>query len=351
MKKSPVNKILIVLAVVCAISLGAFFALKDTEANKPQVEETTIPPYATVTDPAGNVYVAVADANGVTYAAIQDSNGDVWQVSLNADGSLGETVGSLNNTPGLENIFTTAAQTTQATVVTANRDEYTGQAQEITTQAEETTKKSDKSKDKTDKKDKDSESTTKKKKDKDELNVIRYKNMLNSSNYYIEFTTDDETLGDTPIVSAKYNGDIVFNTVLEGMSATVLVKSAEGKAYAIIDQWKVYATLPKSIFEDEDMSMSDLDLIGTYFNKDFKPELAKVSQVELNGKTLTKESFKTAKGTIFDYYFDGDNLARIDTISSDGTVSSMYITKFSTDVDPGLFEIPQKYRHINLGWL
>lgn len=326
-----------ILSILCSIGAAAYFKLlyqPDKTLNEAPTKYAVVS--ATAKDKYGNSYAAVVDAKGVTYAALQDTNGDIWQVNFEADGSLGKPIACLNGVAGMDSIFTTVPgatnpHTTRPVVQTNNNADYTGEDQNAGSTTKPSKKPSDENK-------------------KKELNVIRYKKMLADGNYYIEFTTNDPGLGTEPIVSACKDGNIAFNTVIEGMSAKVIYRADKDKSYAVVDDYKMYAALPKSMM-GEDVSVADMNLMATYFNKEFTSDSVHVSKAKINGRNLVKETCVSKKGTRYDYYFDKGNFVRIDVTDTEGKSTIMYISKISTEVPDELFIIPEGYRYLNLSWL
>ena len=77
-----------------------------------------------------------------------------------------------------------------------------------------------------------------------------------------------------------------------------------------------------------------------------------VSKVDLNGQQLILESYvSSADGSTVNYYFNGDELVRRDSISTSGAIDSIYISKFMNDVPDSYFEIPDGYGYLNLSWM
>lgn len=332
------------LAILCAIGAAILFnLLYDPDKSAMEVPTKYAQVSATATDKDGNVYAAVVDANGVTYAAMQDTNGDLWQVAFNPDGSLGKPISCLNGLPGMDAIFTTVPgatnpNTTKPIVQSNNQSDYEGEAENDTTP----TKKHSKN---------DGNKKPNKTNGETELNVVKFKRLIQNSNYYIEFTTNDPTLGTEPIVSAVKDGNIAFNTTIEDMNCKVIYRVDKDKAYAVIDDWNVYAALPNSMFKKENVSLGDLNILASYFSREFDNENTMQSQAEINGKKVTRETCVTSKGTRYDYYFDKGNFVRIDITTADGELTTMYINKISTDVPDEIFVIPQGYRYLNLSWM
>ena len=350
--KKILKGVLITFAVfiVLIIAAGVFLTHDWSRPEKKSASE--VPTY---TDPSGNVYSVVVDTDGVTFAAIPDENNNVWQVRINSDGTLGETVASLNDyvsaddvlsgqnfTPWSDNGATTPNIPTQAAKDGfANHPENTTQS---TNDENETTASPSSPS---------SESipvvTTKPAEEKT-LNFERYRSMYSSGTYHIVFTTNDEDLGDAPIISAKKGKNVLVTTTIEGMTGTVIYRGDVDKTYFVVDDMKQYFSIPKR-FMGEDIDMSEMDLISGFFSEDIDTSKFKSETKKVDGKKLTVESYVTKSGTKRLYYFDNGELVRIDSVDESGESSEFYIQSITNDVPDSTFDIPEGYGFLNLSWL
>ena len=315
----------------------------------------------TVTDASGNTYLATTDADGNTDAIVVDENGTPWNVEINDDGSLG-TTGSkadvdskdvITNYSGPvidESVDTNAytgapvtqqndssskpAESTTTQPSEANQTTATQQttaAQQTTQQQQTTTAPSG-----------DSSATQ-------TSNIIKYQQMFSSGTYYMEFTTNDEEIGDAPIVAAAKNGNILITTTMDGMNCSMLYLADKDKTYLILTDYKKYCSVPESMLGD-DFDMNSFNLMDT-FASDINESSIKKDKVVIDGKTLIRESYSTEDGSTMSYYFDGDTLVRLDNHGADGTNTETYISKITSDVPDSTFEIPKNYGYLNLSWL
>ena len=179
--------------------------------------------------------------------------------------------------------------------------------------------------------------------------IEKYQKVFESETYFMEFTTNDADLGDTPIVAAAKNGNVLVEASVEGIACKILYVADTDTTYVILDNWRKYSKLPPELM-GEDFDMNDLNM-GANFASDIEGKEISVKTVEINGKILTCESYYTDKGVLMEYYFDGDTFVRLDSTGKDGSVSSTYISKLTTDVPDSTFEIPEGYGYINLSWL
>lgn len=177
--------------------------------------------------------------------------------------------------------------------------------------------------------------------------IDKYKKAFLNGTYLMTFTTNDKELGNQPITVAAKNGNVSIDTTLGTIRARMIQQSKSGKTYLLIPSLKKYTELTEEMLGDESLDLSEM-------TKGFAQELSqpvKQSTVKMNGKTYNCESTKNSDGTQARYYFDGDKLVQIDTINPDGSVESVYISKFTTDVPDSLFTIPKGYGYLNLDWL
>ena len=173
----------------------------------------------------------------------------------------------------------------------------------------------------------------------------KYKKLFDSGTYQITFTTNDPSLGKTPITFATKNGNIAIDTKLQSFNVRMIYQAKNKKTYILLKDIKKYTELTEDIM-GEDMDLSSM-MNGLVRGAD---ELT-ASTVKVNGKTYVCESTTLADGSELRYLFKGDELVQIDTIEPDGTTTSTYISKISGDVDDSLFKIPKGYGYMNLSWL
>ncbi len=63
----------------------------------------------------------------------------------------------------------------------------------------------------------------------------------------------------------------------------------------------------------------------------------------INGKDYTVEEYKTGDGQTIKYYYDGENLKRIESIESNGENTVIEITSISGSVPANAFDLPKGY--------
>ena len=379
--KKIIRGILIgLLAVIVIGGVSVWFFL--FHSKKPEINTQ-----AYVTDPQGSSYLAVVNEEGTTYAAVTDAQGNIYAAEIQDNGEIGEKVGQINDQVDLTDIPTNyqgahiaesadvnaftgnaevvpgadtqpvqpansdvtdvaqlssentrqgsaqsptqssggqQAQTTrqnqqggqQATQPTSAIPGYQGQAEITTTAAPKT------------------------------YRITKYQEMFNTGTYLMEFKTSDPELGDSPITAAAKNGNFVIDTKIQNYKCKMLYLAKDKTTYLIIDDFKKYTKLPEDMMGDD----FDMSSMMSSFGKAVDTSKVQTSTVKIGGQTLNCETVKDEQGEMR-YYFNGDTLVRMDSVSNDGTVDSTYISKLTSDVPDSAFQIPSNYGYLNLSWL
>lgn len=339
--------ILCTIAAVIVIGLALVGAKVFRDDSKNQIVRPT------VTDASGNVYLAAEDESGGVYAAVTDSSGNIWAAQINDDGSVGSTVASLNDKFTLDDIPNnySGPQINE----TAENSDYIGQVNTVpaTTAPAATDSPSVSS---------DTQQTTKPQSAPDvttttpaapskeeELYIFKYRDIFAGGCYMMDFSMPDEELGMTELTCAAKGGNILVKTTLDGMTATILYLAEKDTNYVVIEQLRMYGKLTEEM-TGEGFDMTELNMADN-FAKDVTASEVTVSDAEINGKMLRCESYTVADGTTMKYYFDNGTLVRMDSVDLNGTVTSTYITRITTDVSDDLFKIPSGYIYINFSLL
>ncbi len=309
--------------------------------------------YGYVTDSQGMTYTMVADKQGTTYVVVTDSDGNRYAAEYDGT-TVGSTVGGINSEVELEDVPTNF--TGSHVEVSNDIDKFQGevattlptlpQSDNTTTNREEPTQSGNS--------DVPITKPTTPNKEEGKLKAYRidkYQQIFKSGTYLMKITTNDETMGDTPVTMAIKNGNMYVEMAMamEGTSinCSMLYLNSKDTMYLIFRDWKKYCKMPESMMGEEmnmDEMMSDMgnDDIGKIT----------VSEVEINGEKLILESYiSTVDGTTVNYYFQDDVLVRRDNVFSDGHVDSTYFALITTDVPDSYFEIPKGYGYINLSFL
>ncbi len=360
--KKILQRTLIVLGVFTVVIVAAVVSL--TRGG----EENT--GNAIVTDAAGSTYYIYEDKEkDTTYAVVTDADGNRFAAEFDGN-TVGSTVENINNKLNLEDVPTN--YTGQHTEVTANVNDYTG-AVVITPptgngttaakpqDTESTTAPANQGGTTTAPATPGSTTTAPAKPDTPTTTapaapgttaapalaayrINKYQQLFASGTYLMEFT--DLDLSDKPVTMAVKNGNMYVDVSMEGMALKMLYKNDVKTMYLIIDEFKKYCKLPEDLL-GEDM---DIGAMLSDFGVSAVDNIT-VSEVELNGQKLILESYVDGDGVQYNYYFNGEDLVRRDTVYTDGTTESMFISKFTTDVPDSILQIPEGYGYLNLSWM
>lgn len=330
--KKILKRTFTVLAVLIVAVVAAIASL--THEDKPA--ESVI-----ATDAAGNTYYVYEDKQkNTTYAVVTDEEGNRYAAEFDGN-TVGSTVEKINDKVAIEDVPTN--YTGAHTEVSANVEDYTGApvtsaptttapTQPVNPQAPTTTAPAP-----TEPKEK-------------AYRINKYQQIFAGGTYLMQFTDPD--ISELPVTMAIKNGNMYIDTTMEidastpPMNVKMIYKNDTKTMYMVMDSVKKYFKLPEDLM-GEDM---DMEQMLSEFNI---TELSNVTatEVELGGQKLILESYKDSSGTTFNYYFNGEDMVRRDTINKDGTTNSMFISKFTTDVPDSTFEIPEGYGYFNLSWL
>lgn len=327
--KKIIRNIFIGIFVVIIVAIAGVASFLLIEREEPDVR-------VTVKAPDGKSYV-VKEEDGTKYAVVKDASGKIWGAEIKDDGSIGETKADLSGKVSDNDVI---SNYDGPDINITNNVEYTGQVSEVTTAQA------------TDPNNPTQEDNTTVPEDQTPR-LKRYIDIFASNNYLMEFTTTDETLGNTPITAAAKNGNIIIDTVMPydentNLVCKMLYLADKDKTYLIIDNFRKYCSIPTDLM-GEDFNMSDMN-IGSNFGSSIDLSKIKQSTVTIDGKEFHCESSKS-KNSEVKYYFDGDTLVRFDTIDKDGNVVTTNFKRITSDVPDSTFEIPSNYGYINLSWL
>ena len=340
-----------VLACLLVVLVAGIVAGVRYFTYDPDMKDDDIYGYAT--DSQGMTYTMVADKNGTTYVVVTDGDGNRYAAEY--DGvTVGNTVGGINGEVALEDVPTNF---TGAHVEVSNDiDKFQGeiattmptlsQNDNTTTNKEEPTQNGD------------STVTPTKpgasEKEEEKLKAYRidkYQQIFKSGTYLMKITTNDASMGDTPVTMAIKNGNMYVEMAMEmestSINCSMLYLKGKDTMYLIFNDWKKYCKMPESMM-GEDMNMDEM------MSEMGSEDIGKitVSEVEINGEKLILESYiSTVDGTTVNYYFQDDVLVRRDNVFADGHVDSTYFAVITTDVPDSYFEIPKGYGYLNLSFL
>lgn len=344
MKKILSSVILGIFVVVAVVGGTAYFVLfHNPDAPLPEEPVATQP---TMVDSSGKSHLVVVDGNGTSYAVVTDAEGNRYAAEYSGN-QIGSTVGQVNDQIALGDLPSDSGG--QQVVVTNNPDSYKGEVgtttpAQTTAPTTQTTTTPPVSGNMT------STSAPSAAQDPNALvpyRIEKYEKIFASGTYLMEITTNDPDLGDTPITMALKGGNMYVDTTIEGMDCSMIFDSKSETMYLLFTDWKKYCKLPEDLMgEDFDMSSMMAD-----FGMDDIGEIS-VSTADINGQKLIMESYvSSADGSTVNYYFNGDQLVRRDTITKNGAIDSIYVSKFMSDVPDSYFRIPDGYGYLNLSWI
>ena len=381
--KKVIRGILIgLLAVVVIGGVSVWFLL--FHSKKPEINTQ-----AYVTDPQGSSYLAIVNQEGTTYAAVSDEQGNVYAAEIKEDGQIGEKVGQINDQVALTDLPTN--YTGEHIADSADANAFTGKAEVVPgqptqssqsdntdvtgvtqpngqntqpTQGSQTTQPSGGQQTQGNQQQtqqpatqptsaipgyQEQAATTTTQAAKKTYRITRYQEMFQSGTYLMEFKTSDPELGDSPITAASKNGNFVIDTKIQNYKCKMLYLAKDKTTYLIIDDFKKYTKLPEDLMGDD----FDMSSMMQNFSKPVDLDKVETSTVKIGGQTLNCETVKDDKGEMR-YYFNGDTLVRIDSVTKNGTeetIDSTYISKLTSDVPDSMFQIPSNYGYLNLSWL
>lgn len=313
------------------------------------------------TDPAGTSYLAVELADGETYAATLDEDGKIYAAKILKDGSIGERVADISDLVDAQQLpknytgdpieDSQNGDSYKGSVASANvngtgkattetpTDPPTSAAKPVVapdeapseTPAEPTTEAPGKT-------------PTTAEPARKAHKVDKYRSLFESGQFLIEFTTDEDALGDTPVTAAVKNGNLMMTASIQNWDIKVLYRAADDKTYLLIPNIKKYLLMPEDVLGD-DLDMSEM--VSDFAIKGDENAI-ETSTVTINDVPLVCETITEEDGLRTQYYFDGDTLVRMDIEQEDGSVERTYISRISSDVPDTLFEIPNGYAFLNL---
>lgn len=311
------------------------------------------------TDAAGTTYYLYEDKEkNTTYAVVTDQDGNRFAAEFDGN-TVGSTVANVNDKVSIEDVPTNF--TGEHTEITHNVNDYTGavNTNPVNTTAP-TTTAPDKVASTTAPSVNSTTTTAPQQATKPTqapaeqglkaYRINKYQQLLAGGTYLMEFT--DPELSELPVIMAVKNGNMYIDTTMEidegspSMNVTMLYLKNSDTFYMLIDEFKKYIKLPEDIM-GEDMDMSAM---LSEFNVSDVGDVS-VQEVEINGQVLILESYTDSDGTVYNYYFNGEDFVRRDSVYKDGTTESMFISRFTTDVPDSTFDIPEGYGYLNLSWM
>ncbi len=335
MKKD--RKPIILLALVIAVA--SILCVKLTKNVKSQT--------LTVTDSDGMTYLAVVDQNNNVYAGVTDENGKLYGAAIDENGKVvtGDSMYYIGD-------YTGTLPVNNTTVVEINQSNAYADvnfADADVSRVENNTSDGDNKGGKTDDKDKPNNAGTTSGSDKKPQEKVllgeKYQKLFESGTYLMKFTTDDPEMP-YEVTTAFKNGNLYFDTTVEGMACQVIYLSEKKEGYMVVPTLRMYCTLPEDMMADMSSTMISAEGEANAVYEDVE-----TYDVVIGDKKCVAENYKYDDGTGKIYYFYNENLVRMDFVEEDGTTTVYSISAISSDVPDSYFTLPKGYMKINLAWL
>ncbi len=350
MKRILQNAALVIVAIVVVIGVATYFLKSDPDNNI----DTGHP---TVVDASGNTYAVVLNEQGTTYVVVTDAEQNRFMAEY--DGvTAGSTGAQINNDIQISDLPT--SYTGPSVSVSQNGSDYAGEvvtSMQIvptttvpvtdpnnpgtgttaptlgtTVQSQPTT------------------ATPTTSNTVQEYKIHKYEKILESGTYIMTVDMNDPDMPE-PVTFAIKNGNIYMKTSMpleEGkdpLKVAIIYNKQKDEMFMAMEDFKVFCKMPEELLGDMDIdSMSSTLQINVGEN-------ITVSQADINGKTLSVESYVSGDGDTISYYFDGESLVRMDSVSPSGVTTTMLYSYFSGDVPDSYFEKPDGYMSVNLSFL
>ena len=160
--------------------------------------------------------------------------------------------------------------------------------------------------------------------------VLKYTNMVENGNYQMTFKTNVSELGGRTVTFAERNGMVAIETDFEtNRPARIIYDRKSALMYFVIDGKSVQIN---DIFSS---GFNVTDIAG----KIQFPKTGISSTLEFLDKQLCQVNYVTdSNGNVRKFFFKGDELARIQVISSSST-TTYTINEFKTPADAGKFSV------------
>lgn len=141
----------------------------------------------------------------------------------------------------------------------------------------------------------------------------------------------------TPLTIMVDGSNVCFETNMasQGLDLDVRMLLKDGKAVAIIPEYKLAVTIPDKYFENIDLGAINLDDI------DFTTGLKYVKSryVTIDGKKHTVDTYKNSDGSFSEYYFLNGSWTKLNSVAADGTTvtAGKEITQLKKGVNSSYF--------------
>lgn len=170
-----------------------------------------------------------------------------------------------------------------------------------------------------------------------------YTEIMNSEKFTIDVVLKTKTNGEElklPILAMRNGKQIYFEFVMpvegKGSMRINMLLADDGKCYLIFPAMRAYMSMPGESMNDlfdSGIVTEDTAASGTY---------VETLEVEINNKTYTCDVYED-NGVTIKYYYDKDNLKRIESISGENEITIVEINEISKKCDNSKFKLPKYF--------
>ncbi|MCL2514267.1 MAG: hypothetical protein FWF08_10230 [Oscillospiraceae bacterium] len=115
----------------------------------------------------------------------------------------------------------------------------------------------------------------------------------------------------------------------------------DGKIYVVMDESKSYIDYSENSMFSQSSSSKDISAEGK--------AMTGSGTAQFNGKNLSYEEYEINDSSKQQYFFDGNDLAGIRTLTNEDTVD-IIIVSIDKDVPDSIFEVPEGYEKMQIGF-
>ena len=169
----------------------------------------------------------------------------------------------------------------------------------------------------------------------------RYIKLFDDKRFYLKFRSEEEENGEKITVEAEMamqDDKTAVRVMSDGMLMRFVV--TRDQVYMIVDEQKIMMVSAQT--QDYNFAEMIPDTVEMQYTSS--------GTDEFKGRMLPYEEYRkqSADATVACYFFAGNDLVGIRSISSDGTVSDIEILEMNESIPPQMFEIPNDYEIINM---
>lgn len=171
-----------------------------------------------------------------------------------------------------------------------------------------------------------------------------YVDMMKSQNYTVKYKTIVDMEGsefEADITMAMSEGRTAFNMESDSVRTSTIMTEDEMKIVDHNSKTVMVMALNMDIeaIDEDTIDLQNIDAQNM--------EYVGSGSGEFMGTTRSYEEYKL-EDTSFYYYFDGDDLVGMETISDEGSFT-LHIESMTEGVDESMFEIPDDYQVMQIG--